>query len=256
MTMQLAVFLGILLAVPGAWAQQAGSTAAAAPAGRRIAVQLYIDRNPVSPGEEIALTATVPRVPGEIEYRFAFGDGTETNWLRENRASHIYGREGTYRAVAWVRRVSSRVTVAARLPDNPSFGSNVVSVEVRARPPAGAGPLRPDRGRFPGRPRPPAADAPMPPDRNRFEEPPRPGPSYGTAALLLLIPVGLYIYRKRLRGRGKGEQGGKASTLRLRPVCDRGVQDFGSENPVQREWNIRLRPVRDRGRQEIVVKES
>jgi hypothetical protein len=75
----------------------------------------------VRPGDALSFIATVEPTAGDIEYRFVFGDGRESDWTRNRRAVHSYSGEGGF-AAAVEARIGSRV-----------IRSPIVRVDVSAR---------------------------------------------------------------------------------------------------------------------------
>jgi hypothetical protein len=86
----------------------------------------------------------------DLEYRYSFGDGPPTGWLRDSRFPHTYNSPGSYQVFVEVRPTrgptaasdsvkSNALTVQVlrkeeSIPAHPSTGSNRVPVRVVAQP--------------------------------------------------------------------------------------------------------------------------
>lgn len=72
---------------------------------------------------------TEPEYPG-IEYKFYFGDGSISDWMRENATEHLYSKEGAYHVIAWARSTMAR-DITSRRPKEFTAKSNVISIQVQ-----------------------------------------------------------------------------------------------------------------------------
>ncbi len=249
-------------------------------------------RNP-SVGENVGFRGVVEPGVEAAEYRFNFGDGTQSEWLSAAEANHAYENPGTFAAV-----------LTAKIGER-TFFSNRVDINVRKIFFAVVIRARPTRAK-PGDPV--VFQAEIKPyfrdieyqfvygddemrdwsDESAAEHAYSQGGTYRAyvrvrrdqeivsesssiliriesrpplilwggigAALVLIFGGGAFLLSRAIRSRKINRH--FRAAFQARPKKDIGVQQTESGIPVRPDYEVRLKPVLDRGKQEIEAEGS
>ncbi len=93
---------------------------------QRYRVSLKPDRNRIKAGERIRFRADFTPFNQEVEYKFNFGDGQESDWTREPEIEHLYRNSGEFPASVRVRMRNKD------LAESPIVGILVEDIEHKA----------------------------------------------------------------------------------------------------------------------------
>jgi hypothetical protein len=104
-------------------------------------------------GNSLSFIAAVEPRTSDVEYRFVFGDGRDSGWVRDSRTLHSYAAPGAYNAIVEariagtvIRSPSIQITVAAA-PQPPWFWLGAVLAAVATAAAAYARKRRTERAR-------------------------------------------------------------------------------------------------------------
>lgn len=102
--------------------QQKDRTSAALyvdPAPIEYRLTFNVEPNQVIENQSTSLTATIFPSALDARYRFGFGDGKRTKWIRENQIDHLYVSPGTYYPSVEVRIGEKSIAKRARIEVKP-----------------------------------------------------------------------------------------------------------------------------------------
>lgn len=183
-------------------------------------VQLRPDKDRV-PLNGAVKFSTILR-PGDqtVQYKFLYGDGTESAWLPSAESVHMYAEPGEYRAMAAVMK-DGRIIAESRPAG--------IVVEEASQYPFGP---------------PQVTDSDPPPD-NTFEI----ILAFSVATAIFLAGYAIRCLRKRKKNTLQ------KSTFRFQavPHLSQGEQFIGSDHPLDRDYELQIIHGIDHGVQEIVA---
>ena len=108
------------------------SVSVKAAAGDPPRVDLSASPSPARPGQAIAFVAQPSGPYPNLQYRFNYGDGTQSNWQTSATVEHAYARPGNYSAYVDIGNATQRIGGSAR--KQITVTSVPLSVSLRATP--------------------------------------------------------------------------------------------------------------------------